>query len=243
MALRRALELLYGVYAALIFAVWLVPMWLVVSLMPIRRTAARITSSALRLYFAVLGCRIRVVGRAHLAMPPLMLVSNHTSYADVLVLMAALGADYHFVAKREVRNMPFISTFLRKLGHFAFDRSDPQERLRQAEAIEQALRRGESVLVFPEGTFTPQVGVRPFQLGAFKAAASAQCPILPVALEGTRDFLRDGTYLPRPSRITVTVCSPLEPLAGSPTTEWQEIVHLRDAAREAIGRHSGEPLL
>jgi 1-acyl-sn-glycerol-3-phosphate acyltransferase len=70
--------------------------------------------------------------------------------------------------------------------------------------------RGESVLVFPEGTFTPQVGVRPFQLGAFKAAASAHCPILPVALQGTRNFLRDGTYLRRPSRITVTICPQLE---------------------------------
>jgi 1-acyl-sn-glycerol-3-phosphate acyltransferase len=139
--------------------------------------------------------------------------------------------------------MPFIGTFLRRLGHFAFDRSDPQERLRQAEAIEQALRRGESVFVFPEGTFTQQVGVRPFQLGAFKAAAIAHCLILPVALQGTRHFLRDGSYLPRPSRITVTICPPLEPLAGSRAAEWQEIVRLRDATRAAIGRYSGEPLL
>jgi fatty-acyl-CoA synthase len=241
--LRRALELLYGVYTALVFVLWLLPTWLVVSLLPIGRAAARITSSALRVYFAVVGCRVRVVGREHLAMPPYVLVSNHTSYVDVLVLMATLGADYHFVAKREVHTMPFIGTFLRRLGHFAFDRSDPRERLRQAEAMEQALRRGESVLVFPEGTFTPQAGVRPFHLGAFNAAAGAHCPILPVALRGTRHFLRDGSYLPRPSRITVTICPPLEPQAGSRTTEWQEIVRLRDAARAAIGRYSGEPLL
>src|SRR5205807_10456965 len=108
-----------------------------------------------------------------------------------------------FVSKMEVRSMPFIGTFLRKLGHVWFDRRDPQARLRQAAEIEQLLRAGESVFVFPEGTFTPQSGVRPFQLGAFKAAVTTCRPICPVALCGTRQFLRDQTYLPRPSSVTV----------------------------------------
>jgi 1-acyl-sn-glycerol-3-phosphate acyltransferase len=177
-----------------------------------------------------------------------VIVSNHTSYFDVLALMGALGVDYHFVAKREVQDMPFIGTFLRKLEHFAFDRSDSQARLRQASEVEQALRRGESVFVFPEGTFSPQTGVRPFQLGAFKAAAAAHCPILPVVLAGTRRFLRDGSYLPHPARITITICPPLYSIGPSESSnsgevEWREIVRLRDAAREQIGRISGEPLL
>ena len=84
--------------------------------------------------------------------------------------------------------MPVFRTFLRKLGHFAFNREDSRARLQQADEIEQALRRGESVFVFPEGTFTAQPGVRPFHLGAFKAAIAAQRQIVPVALAGTRAF-------------------------------------------------------
>ena len=242
--LQRALEFLYGVYAALLFFLWLVPTWVAVSLAPNRRVAARITSPALRLYLAVIGCRVQVTGRENWDAPgPRVIVSNHTSYFDVLVLMGVLGIDYHFVAKREVHRMPFIGTFLRKLGHFAFDRSDPQARLRQAAEIEQALQRGESVFVFPEGTFTAQPGVRPFQLGAFKAAATVQCPVIPVALSGTRHFLRDGSFLPRPSHIKVTICSAVRPHfsnqalpidAGSRSAPWHEIVALRDAARSAI---------
>ena len=53
--------------------------------------------------------------------------------------MAALGTDYHFVAKSEVMSMPFFGTFLRKLGHFSFHRDDPPSRLHQAEQIESAL--------------------------------------------------------------------------------------------------------
>jgi 1-acyl-sn-glycerol-3-phosphate acyltransferase len=170
-----------------------------------------------------------------------MLVANHTSYADIVVLMAALGTDYHFVAKAEVMSMPFFRTFLRKLGHFSFRREDPQERLQQAEQIEDALRRGESVFVFPEGTFTAQSGLRPFHLGAFKAATAAQREIVPIALEGTRHILRDGTWLPYPGRVTITISQPIPP---PPSTEdWQQIVRMRDSARETIARFAHEPVL
>ncbi len=170
-----------------------------------------------------------------------MFVANHTSYADIVVLMAALGVDYHFVAKGEVRSMPFFRTFLRKLGHFAFKREDPRARLHQAEEIEQTLRRGESVFVFPEGTFTAQPGVRAFHLGAFKAAIAAQRPIVPIALAGTRRTLRDGTLLPHRARISITICPPILP--ESDESNWQEIVRVRDTAREAIARLADEPLL
>jgi 1-acyl-sn-glycerol-3-phosphate acyltransferase len=83
--------------------------------------------------------------------------------------------------------------------------------------------------------------VRPFHLGAFKAAIAAQREIVPIALDGTRRVLRDGTWLPRPGRITITVCPPISP--PSSEKDWQEIVRVRDAAREVIARFAREPLL
>ena len=241
--LRKALEKLYGVYAALIFIPWLPVAWFALLLAPSRRAAAKITSFSVRVYLFLIGCRVRIEGRELMAAPgPKVLVSNHTSYFDVLVLMGALGVEYHFVAKKEVHDMPFIGTFLRKLGHFSFDRSDPQARARQAEQMEDALRKGESVFVFPEGTFTRQPGVRPFQLGAFKAAVAVGCPVLPVALRGTRRFLREGSILPRPTSVRITIGPALEARPGA-TDEWREIVRLRDLTREIIARESGEPLL
>jgi 1-acyl-sn-glycerol-3-phosphate acyltransferase len=240
----RAFELAYGVYTAIVFVLWILPTWLLVALAPNRRIAEKITKWGLRLFFLLIGCRIRIIGRAHLATPPpRVFVSNHTSYFDVLVLMAALGSDYHFVAKSEVHHMLFIGTFLRKLGHFAFHRSDPRARVRQAQEIQDALGRGESVFIFPEGTFVEQDGVRAFHLGAFHAAVAAGCPILPVALDGTRRLLRDKTYLPRPAWVQVILCPPLQPAGEAQTASWQDVVRLRDAAREAISRAAGEPLI
>ena len=241
-ALRRTAEAVYGCYAIATFALLLLPAWLYVLISPSRKNSARVTTAALRAYLKVAGWRVRVNGREHLEENvPRMLVANHTSYADIVVLMAALGTDYHFVAKAEVMAMPFFGTFLRRLGHFSFRREDPQARLQQAEQIESALRRGESVFVFPEGTFSAQSGVRPFHLGAFKAAIAAQREIVPIALEGTRRALRDGTWLPHPGRITITICPPIIPPPRA--EDWQQIVRVRDSSREIIGRFAREPLL
>jgi len=240
--LRGAAEIAYGCYAIAMFAILLLPAWLVVLVSPSRQFSAGMTTAALRAFVKISGWVVRVEGREHLKQDvPRMFVANHTSYMDIVVLMAALGTDYHFVAKGEVQSMPFFRTFLRKLGHFAFDRKDPRARLQQAEKIEQALRRGESVFVFPEGTFTAQPGLRPFHLGAFKAAIAAHREIVPVALAGTRSVLRDGTWLPRRGRITITICAPIVP--ESDASDWKEIVRVRDTARETIARYAGEPLL
>ena len=90
--------------------------------------------------------------------------------------------------------------------------------------------------------------MRPFQLGAFQAAVAAGVPIIPVSLAGTRQFLRDRTYLPRPTSVTITLSPPIYPRVENAQAEggdsdWHELIRLRDQTREAIARHVPEPLL
>jgi fatty-acyl-CoA synthase len=241
--LRGVLEKLYGVYVLAVFAVWIVPAWAVMKLIPSRGRAVRWTSAASRLFFRLAGIRIRVLGRENLAgADSCIFVSNHTSFLDVLVIMAMFPRPFRFVSKMEVRGYPLIGGFLAKRDDFAFDRSDRQARLRQVQQVEDSLRSGGSVWVFPEGTYTPHEGVRPFQLGAFKAAVATGRPIVPVALAGTRPILRDETVLPRPGRVTVTILPPIAPSTRA-GRDWSEMVRLRDAARTALAPGTGEPLL
>jgi fatty-acyl-CoA synthase len=248
--LKRGLEILYGLYFAAMFLLWIVPAWVIVQFITDHKKAGRFTSSALKILFAVVGCHVRVVGKEHMETPGAKIyASNHTSYFDVLPLMLGLGVPYRFISKMEVGRMPFIGTFLDRMGHLKFDRTAPESRLRQAQEMEEFLRKGDSVFVFPEGTFTGEDGVRPFQLGAFKAAVATGAPIIPVSLAGTRKFLREGTYLPRPTSVTITLSPPIYPSTAANTKEstessdWHELIRLRDATRDAIVRHAGEPRL
>jgi fatty-acyl-CoA synthase len=243
----KVLEKIYGVYFCIVFILWIVPSWLIVKQIKDEKAAGRFTSAALRVLFALAGIRLKVVGKEYMDTPGAKVyAANHASYFDVLPVMMGLGVTYRFVAKGEVNDMPFIRTFLNQMGHLSFNRHDAGSRLKQVDQMEDCLERGDSVFVFPEGTFTPEVGVRPFQLGAFRGAAATGAPVIPVSLKGTRRFLRDGSYLPRPTRVTITLSAPIYPsreLRSDDPHQLQEIVRLRDLVREAIGKYSGEPVL
>jgi 1-acyl-sn-glycerol-3-phosphate acyltransferase len=76
----------------------------------------------------------------------------------------------------------------------------------------------------------------PFRLGAFKAAVDVQCPVIPVGLRGPREVLPADRWLPRRAAITVTIGTPIIPEGR----DWREVVRVRDAARAAVARASGE---
>ena len=253
---RRAWEIVHGVYFVIVFLIWIVPTCGIVRFINDHRAAGRFTSAALKVLFAIGGCSVHVIGKEYMDTPGAKIyASNHTSFFDVLPLMLGLGVPYHFVSKLEVLHYPFIGTFLKQMGHVWFDRKDGDARLRQQEQIEQLLQQGESVFIFPEGTFAKEDGVRPFQLGAFKASVSANAPIIPVSISGSRQFLRDGTYLPRPTDVTITLSPPIYPrgpAAAAPagntnnsneSADWHELIRLRDETRHVIAQNSGEPLI
>jgi fatty-acyl-CoA synthase len=242
----RVVEILYGVYVLAAFTFVLIPLWLIVAATPDRERAARRTHAGARLMLFAAGIPVRVAGAETLAemaeSGPWIFAPNHSSYLDILVTLAVLPSGVRFVAKSEVATMPLVGTIARRSGQFVFDRSDAQARIEQAAEVDAALKRDESVVVYPEGTFTPILGIRPFQLGAFKAAVDTQRPICPVAVRGARQILRDGTYLPRPGRVTVAFGPLVTPEHGA-SDEWHEIIRLRDATREIIAKNTGEPLI
>jgi fatty-acyl-CoA synthase len=244
--LRSGVELLYGAYALTAFTAVLVPLWVVVSLTHNRRRAARFTHIGARMMLFLAGVPVRMEGGEILTelakSGPWIFAPNHSSYVDILVILACLPASARFVAKGEVSAMPFIGRLCERSGQLTFDRNDPRARIKQAQEVNAALERGESVVIYPEGTFTSIAGIRPFQLGAFKAAVDTQRPICPVSVRGARQILRDKTTLPRPGRVTVTF-GPLISPDPAAAADWHEIVRLRDATRNLIAHNVTEPLL
>jgi 1-acyl-sn-glycerol-3-phosphate acyltransferase len=202
----------------------------------------RLNHQAARLLWRLLRMPAAVTDteRAGLSTPqPHIVAVNHASYADSLLIAALLAQPHRFVAKAELARVPVLGRYLRKLRTLFVDRFEPGQGVADIGLIREALRRGDCAVVFPEGTFTSQTGLREFHLGAFQAAAAEQVPIIPLALKGTRSVLRDGRWLPRRAPIEAVFGAPLLPRADE--DRFTAAVRLREETRAFILQHCGEP--
>jgi 1-acyl-sn-glycerol-3-phosphate acyltransferase len=232
---RRGGEALYGLYVWLLFALLATGGAAVLSLIPGSRVRERWTRFAARTLILLSGLEVRVEG----AVPagPAVFVANHASYADSLILAALLPPGTHFAAKREFASVPVFGWLLARFGTRFVERFAAREAIEDARELAAAARGGESLVIYPEGTFKREPGLRPFHMGAFAAAAQSGRPVVPVALRGTRSVLRDGSWLPRRAPVEVAIGAPLAPRGP----DWGDALALRDQARRAILEQCGEP--
>ncbi|MFQ5756668.1 MAG: lysophospholipid acyltransferase family protein, partial [Acidiferrobacterales bacterium] len=166
-----------------------------------------------------------------------VLVANHSSFLDGLVLVAILPRRVSFVAKRELGANFVARVFLDSLGTEYVERFDMQRSADDARRLVRAVQQGRPVGFFPEGTFIRMSGLLPFRLGAFAAAAEAGVPVVPITIRGTRAIVPAETAFPRHGAISVIVGAPIFPQGQ----DWSAAIALRDAARTEILDRSGEP--
>lgn len=233
---RMIADLLYAAYTLSLFMLMAPPTWAVASLLPSRSWSWRIVGAAGRLAMWLTATPFRVDGLQHLVQP-CVLVVNHSSYIDGIILTAALPRPFAFVAKRELDNHFVPRVFLRHLGVEYVERFDKQRGADDARRAARRVHEGESLLFFPEGTFLRMPGLLPFRMGAFVAAVEAGVPVVPLTIRGTRAKLRAGQWLPRRGGISVTISPPIAPQGK----DWTAAVALRDATRAEMLRRSGEP--
>ena len=240
LAVARLKDLARGGYLGSLLLLTTPALWVLVLVAPTAGIADRVVRLWCRVVLALAGCDIRVEGRIHLTgAGPAVLAANHSSYLDVIVLLAALPGKFRFVAKRELLRTAVVGSVIRKSGHLTVERAAGSQSVADAERVTAALRRGISVLVFPEGTFVRPAGILPFRLGAFKSAVETGSPVIPVTIRGTRQILPADEWLPKPGPVTVAVSPPVKSLGRG----WTDIVKLRDEVRDEIARRSGERLV
>ena len=140
-----------------------------------------------------------------------VVVSNHQSQYDILLIYGWLELDLKWVMKKELRKIPGIGIGCEKAGHIFVDRSKPKQ---ASIAIREALARmgtGVGILFFPEGTRSMDGHLLPFKRGAFRLSAEQELPILPVTLVGTRDVLPAKSLLIFPGAIRMVIHPVIDP--------------------------------
>jgi 1-acyl-sn-glycerol-3-phosphate acyltransferase len=230
-------DILYAFHAWTMFWALAPWVWLTVVLVPRPSLNRAIIRAAARLLIRLCAVPLRVQGLEQLPPGNSMVVANHASYIDGIVLAAVLPPAFGFVAKREFTGQFMARIFLRHIGAEFVERVDFQSGVEDARRVTDAVRAGRRLIFFPEGTFDRMPGLLPFRLGAFSAAAAAGVPVLPVAIRGTRSILRSGQWFPRRGAIRIAIGAPLV-AQGS---DWSAAIKLRDAARAEILKACGEP--
>ena len=228
----------YGIYAIALFLLMGACALLATLLLPgvMRRRAA--TRAAARAFFRLAGMPLQVRFPERLPAGQCVVVSNHASYLDGIVFMAALPPTFAFVIKREMAAVPLAGLLLRRLGSEFVERFNRHRGATDTRRVLRTAASGNSLAFFPEGTFPRTAGLLKFHTGAFVTAARAGCPVVPATVRGTRLILPPGRVLPRPGRIVVDV---LPPVTLSPHSATSAAIELRDRARAAILHELGEP--
>lgn len=235
--MKTILHGLFGIYALIVALLMMPAGALLISITPGLERRRRLAKGLARLFLALLGAGPRCSGLESLPAGACIIVANHASYLDGVLLKAVLPPRFSFVIKKEAREIPLGGFMLDRLGSEFVTRDDNHAGAQDARRILRAAADGQALGFFPEGTFTRERGLRPFRLGAFLTAARTGLPVVPIAISGTRRMLPSEAWLPYPSRLEVRILAP-QVAVGADRNAAQT---LRDHARAAILSGIDEP--
>ena len=195
---------------------------LVILVLPGVDRCSMLARRASRIIFRLGGARPRVHGLENLPAEPCVVAANHESFADGVLLCALLPPRFRLVIKREMRPVVLAGRMLSRIGAVFVERDEGKERIADVRAMLRAARSGQSLAIFPEGTFRPEPGLLPFRSGAFAAAAAGGLPVVPLAIRGCRRLLPSGSWLFTPSRIEARFLDPIRAKGSGPRSRQAE---------------------
>src|ERR1700722_18817567 len=224
------LKLPYLVYCVVSFTVLGLAALAINLFLPSLRPRRVVAGTVGRIFLLVSSIPFKVEGLERLPKTPCVVVANHASYIDGVVIAAALPPDFAFVIKKEMVRVPLAGLLLRRLGSQFVERFDRHKGGVDARRVLKLAATGQSLVFFPEGTFNESRQVGKFHGGAFTAAARSDMPVVTMAIHGTRAVLPPEGFAVHRLPIRVEILDVLSASAA------------RQHSRELIAQAIGEPL-
>lgn len=169
------------------------------------------------------GWQVTLEGQNHLppASKPSVVVANHQSAMDICALFN-LGIQFRWLSKASVFRLPLIGQAMQWAGYVPVIRGNKASHEEALELSGRWLRRGVSMVFFPEGTRSVDGVMRPFKSGAFRLADAQGVAVTPVVIQGTKELMRKKSFIPNPSRVRIKVLAPEVRKEGETLEEFTE---------------------
>ena len=176
-----------------------------------RKYIHKVTSNWAKLVMKTAGAKINIIGLENVPKDEtLLFVSNHQSNFDIPLLLSCIDVPKGFIAKKELENWPFISTWMKYINCIFMDRDNLRK---SAEAIVDGIKilnSGYSMVVFPEGTRSKGKPIGEFKGGSFKLATKSKCTIVPITINGTYKLMESNKNLVKSADIELVIHPPIE---------------------------------
>jgi 1-acyl-sn-glycerol-3-phosphate acyltransferase len=187
-----------------------------------------------KIQLATAGTKLRIQGLKNFDhKKSYILVSNHQSAFDIFALLGYLPIQFRWTAKAELFRIPFLGWSMSRIGYVPIERDSPKKAYRSMLQAAEKVKKGVSVMIFPEGTRSPDGNLQPFKKGLFLIALKSQAPILPIAIRGTAKILQKGHWRFHPGKVDIIISPPIE-TAGIPSQKEGE---LSEQVRNALKKH------
>lgn len=178
------------------------------------------------------GAKVQVGGLEKIdTSKPQVYVVNHLSAFDIPVLYTQLPFQFRILAKKELFRYPFMGWHLRRSGQIPVVLENPKASVRSLNLAVAAIRKGNSLVIFPEGGRSPDGQLHAFMGGAFYAAVKAQVDVVPIVLVGTYEMLKMNSYHIKPGPVQMVVGSPISTVGMS----TRDIAKITERARIVMG--------
>jgi 1-acyl-sn-glycerol-3-phosphate acyltransferase len=163
-----------------------------------------------------------------------ILAANHQGWFDIFAILAKIPVQFRWLAKEELFRIPLFGQAMRSIGCIPIDRADRRKALESLYTAAEQVRRGTSIVIFPEGTRSLDGMLQNFKKGGILLAIRSQHPILPISISGSHKILpKKGTIMIRPGTIRMTIGKPIP--TKQLTVKDRDL--LMERLREAIRMH------
>lgn len=203
-------------------------------------SSLRIVQWGFKSILAITGVDVTVIGEENVPDEPVLFIANHRSFFDILLTYSRCRRLTGYVAKKEMEQIPLLSTWMKYLYCLFLDRKDMKEGLKTILKAIDYVKQGISICIFPEGTRNKgeELSMLPFRDGALKIAEKTGCAIIPISMNNTAAIFEN--QFPRIKKVHVVMeyGRPIYPKELDKDTRKHLGTYCRDVIQETINRNA-----